>query len=106
MLAQPNLLIPSQPSQCPDANRVATRSLPASLLTLLLSSGSEPDWDGSAAAAGLPGANYVGFSVYGPDLSGVYVGINPHNTPVEAALPAAPVRFLPLLFGWLAGNRP
>ena len=53
--------------------------------------GSEPDWEGAALLTGLHAANYIAFSVYGPERTAVYLGINPHNTSVQADLPAPPV---------------
>jgi len=49
---------------------------------------SEPDWSGEAAAALVPGANYVAFMVRGDPAQAVYVGFNPNPEPCSAALPS------------------
>lgn len=48
---------------------------------------SEPDWSGEAAAALLPGSNYVAFMVKGDQQQAVYVGFNPNPEPCSASLP-------------------
>ncbi len=70
---------------------------------LLATAGTEPDWEGSALLTGLPAANYIAFSVYGPDKAAVYLGINPHSSYVQADLPAPPVR--PAVTGPRVGRR-
>eukprot|EP00775_Hariotina_reticulata_P005214 gene5214-5452_t len=49
---------------------------------------SEPDWSGEAAAALVPGANYVAFMVRGDPAQAIYVGFNPNPEPCSAALPS------------------
>jgi hypothetical protein len=51
-----------------------------------------PDWSGEAAAALLPGSNYVAFMVKGEQQSAVYVGFNPNPEPCTASLPPPDLR--------------
>ncbi|KAK9809286.1 hypothetical protein WJX73_001102 [Symbiochloris irregularis] len=56
------------------------------------SAGSQPDWDGSALAAHVPGAAFMGLSATLPksEAKAFYLGLNGHEHAVEAALPSPP----------------
>lgn len=57
------------------------------------SSGSEPDWDGSAARLGLSEAAFFALSIRGPGgAPAVYLALNASPHPVTASLPPSPVR--------------
>lgn len=58
--------------------------------------GSEPEWEGAPAAGADPllpppppvfTTTYIAFSVWGPDGSALYWGINPHTSPIQVSLP-------------------
>lgn len=48
----------------------------------------EPDWSGEAAAAQVPGSNYIAFMVKGDKQQAVYVGFNPNPEPCAVSLPS------------------
>ncbi|KAL3146430.1 hypothetical protein ABBQ32_003110 [Trebouxia sp. C0010 RCD-2024] len=52
--------------------------------------GSQPDWEGEAAASGYHAANYIGYSVHMPERVSIYVGYNPYNYPLQIEIPAPP----------------
>uniref|UniRef100_A0A1D2ADC3 Glycoside hydrolase family 13 N-terminal domain-containing protein n=1 Tax=Auxenochlorella protothecoides TaxID=3075 RepID=A0A1D2ADC3_AUXPR len=55
--------------------------------------GSEPDWDGSAALAGLPEAGFLAMAVVGPGgAPALYLAVNASDVEVTATPPAPPAR--------------
>ena len=52
--------------------------------------GSQPDWDGAALAAQVPGAAFMAYSAVMPGSKALYLGLNGHEHAVQCDLPAPP----------------
>ena len=52
--------------------------------------GSQPDWEGEAAASGYHAANYLAYSLHQPGEPSIYIGYNPYTYPMQIEIPAPP----------------
>lgn len=53
-------------------------------------SGSQPDWDGEAAANDYHAANYLGYLLQMPGKASIYIGYNPYSYPLQIDVPPSP----------------
>lgn len=60
------------------------------MCTYVWIAGSQPDWEGEAAASGYHAANYIAYSLHRPEQPSIYIGYNPYNYPMQIEIPAPP----------------
>lgn len=52
--------------------------------------GSQPDWDGEAAANGYHAANYIAYLLQAPGQASIYIAYSSHSYPLQIDVPAPP----------------